>query len=127
MRDARYLRSQAEWCLELARQMSDRKTADNLKAEAARYQAEALVIRRESRRAKIRERQAGLGSALPTAPLAFPMRAAGALQGRGLDVHASQVPAAPVREEGGSRPRAVGGQDRGECPARRERGSGSAG
>ena len=44
MRDARYLRSQAEWCLELARQMSDRKTADNLKAEAARYQAEALVI-----------------------------------------------------------------------------------
>ena len=44
MRDARYLRGQAEWCLELARQMSDRKTADNLKAEAARYQAEALVI-----------------------------------------------------------------------------------
>ena len=44
MRDARYLRSQAAWCLELARQMSDRKTADNLKAEAARYQAEALVI-----------------------------------------------------------------------------------
>ena len=44
MRDARYLRAQAQWCLELARQMSDRKTADNLKAEAARYQAEALVI-----------------------------------------------------------------------------------
>jgi hypothetical protein len=27
------------------------------------------------------------------------MRAAGALQGRGLDVHASQVPAAPVKEK----------------------------
>ena len=44
MRDARYLRAQAQWCLELARQMSDRKVADNLKAEAARYQAEAVAI-----------------------------------------------------------------------------------
>ena len=44
MRDARYLRGQAQWCLELARQMSDRKTADNLKAEAARYQAEAVAM-----------------------------------------------------------------------------------
>ena len=44
MRDARYLRGQAQWCLELARLMSDRKTADNLKAEAARYQAEAVAI-----------------------------------------------------------------------------------
>ena len=44
MRDARYLRGQAKWCLELARLMSDRKTADNLKAEAARYQAEAVVM-----------------------------------------------------------------------------------
>jgi hypothetical protein len=44
MRDARYLRAQAQWCLELARQMSDRKTADNLKAEAVRYQAEAVAM-----------------------------------------------------------------------------------
>jgi len=44
MRDARYLRSQAEFCLEMARQMSDRKIADNLKAEAARYQAEAVAL-----------------------------------------------------------------------------------
>jgi hypothetical protein len=44
MRDPRYLRAQAEWCLEVARQMSDAKTADNLKAEAARYQAEAVAL-----------------------------------------------------------------------------------
>ena len=41
---ARYLRSQAEFCLEMARQMSDRKIADNLKAEAARYQEEAVAL-----------------------------------------------------------------------------------
>ena len=44
MRDARYLRAQAEWCLELARQVSDRATCDNLCAEAARYHAEAAKI-----------------------------------------------------------------------------------
>ena len=44
MRDARYLRAQAEFCLEMARQMSDRKSADNLKAEAARHHAEAAAI-----------------------------------------------------------------------------------
>ena len=44
MRDARYLRAQADFCLQMARQMSDRKTADNLKAEAARYQTEALAL-----------------------------------------------------------------------------------
>jgi hypothetical protein len=41
MRDAKYLRAQAELCLEMARQMSDQTTADNLRAEAARYHAEA--------------------------------------------------------------------------------------
>ena len=44
MRDARYLRAQAELCLEMARQVSDRGTADNLRAEAARYHAEAEEI-----------------------------------------------------------------------------------
>ena len=44
MRDARYLREQAELCLQIARQMSDRSTADNLKAEAARYHAQAAAI-----------------------------------------------------------------------------------
>jgi hypothetical protein len=44
MRDARYLRAQADFCLEMARQMSDAKTAGNLKAEAAHYQAEAVAM-----------------------------------------------------------------------------------
>jgi hypothetical protein len=44
MRDAQYLRAHAELCLELARQISDQKTAANLQAEAARYHAEAAEI-----------------------------------------------------------------------------------
>ena len=44
MRDARYLRAQSEFCLEMARQMSDVKVAENLRAEAARYQAEAVAL-----------------------------------------------------------------------------------
>ena len=44
MRDARYLRAQAELCLEIARQVSDRRTADSLRAAAARYHAEAEEI-----------------------------------------------------------------------------------
>ena len=44
MRNARYLRGQAEWCLELSCHMSDRKIADGLKAEVARYHAEALAM-----------------------------------------------------------------------------------
>ena len=44
MRDARYLRAQAEFCLEMARQMSDQTTSENLRAEAARYHAEATEI-----------------------------------------------------------------------------------
>jgi hypothetical protein len=44
MRDAQYLRAQAEFCLELARQISDHKTVENLQAEAARYHAEAIEI-----------------------------------------------------------------------------------
>lgn len=44
MRDAHYLRAQAELCLEVARQISELKTAENLKAEAARYHAEAAAV-----------------------------------------------------------------------------------
>src|SRR5262245_57280860 len=44
MRDANYLRVQAELCLEIARQISDQATAENLRAEATRYQAEAAAI-----------------------------------------------------------------------------------
>jgi hypothetical protein len=42
MRNAQYLRAQAEFCLEVARQMSDHKIVENLQAEAARYRAEAV-------------------------------------------------------------------------------------
>ena len=48
MCDARYLRAQAVLCLEIARQISDTKTIENLKAEAARYYAEAAGIEAEN-------------------------------------------------------------------------------
>ena len=44
MRNAQYLRAQAEFCLEVARQMSDHKVVENLQAEAARYHAEAVEV-----------------------------------------------------------------------------------
>lgn len=44
MRDAQHLRAQAEFCLEVASQISDLKIAENLKAEAARYHAEAIEM-----------------------------------------------------------------------------------
>jgi hypothetical protein len=44
MRDANYLHAQAELCLEIARQISDQATAEDLRAEASRYQAEADAI-----------------------------------------------------------------------------------
>jgi hypothetical protein len=40
----RYLRAQAELCLEMARQVSDPATSDRLRAEAARYHAEAAEL-----------------------------------------------------------------------------------
>jgi len=47
MRNAQYLRAQAEFCLEVARQMSDHKMVENLQAEAARYHAEAVEVEAE--------------------------------------------------------------------------------
>ena len=44
MRDAIYLRAQAELCLEMARQVSDPIASDDLRAEAARFHAEAAEI-----------------------------------------------------------------------------------
>ena len=44
MRDARYLRAQAQFCLEMAVQISDQATCEKLRAEAARYHAEAAEI-----------------------------------------------------------------------------------
>jgi hypothetical protein len=37
MQDARYLRSQAELCLQMAHTVSDGKVAENLRAAAAEY------------------------------------------------------------------------------------------
>jgi hypothetical protein len=48
MRNAQYLRAQAEFCLEVARQMSDHKIVENLQADAARYQAEAIEAEHHS-------------------------------------------------------------------------------
>jgi len=44
MRDANYLRTQAELCLEMARNMADAASAESLRAEAARYLAEAKEL-----------------------------------------------------------------------------------
>ena len=44
MQDARYLRAQAALCLEIAAQMSDRRTAEKLRAEAAGYHARAAEL-----------------------------------------------------------------------------------
>ena len=44
MRDARYLRAQAELCLQIARQISDSKAAEQLRVDAARYHDEAAAI-----------------------------------------------------------------------------------
>jgi hypothetical protein len=43
MRDARYLRGQAELCLQIA-QISDPLAAEQLRADAARYHADATEI-----------------------------------------------------------------------------------
>jgi DNA-directed RNA polymerase specialized sigma subunit len=48
MRNAQYLRAQAEFCLEVARQMSDDTIVENLQVEAARYQAEAVKAEHHS-------------------------------------------------------------------------------
>ena len=48
MRNAQYIRAQAEFCLEVARQMSDHKIVENLQAEAARYHAEAVEAEHHS-------------------------------------------------------------------------------
>ncbi|MFY9879489.1 MAG: hypothetical protein WAK39_08815 [Pseudolabrys sp.] len=44
MRDAGHLRAQADLCLQMAQQLSDQAASDDLRAEAARYHAEAQEI-----------------------------------------------------------------------------------
>jgi hypothetical protein len=47
MRNAQYLRAQAEFCLQAARRISDHKTVANLKVDAARYHDEATEVEAE--------------------------------------------------------------------------------
>ena len=44
MPDAGYFRSQAELCLRLAAQISDRREADALRVRAAHYEARAVEV-----------------------------------------------------------------------------------
>jgi uncharacterized membrane-anchored protein YhcB (DUF1043 family) len=44
MQDARYFRSRAELCLKLANQISDLRSADQLRAEAAQHFARAAEL-----------------------------------------------------------------------------------
>ena len=44
MQDAKYFREQAQFCLEMARLMSDRQSAAGLKKQAAHYHQRALDI-----------------------------------------------------------------------------------
>jgi hypothetical protein len=44
MQDARYLRAQAALCLEIAEQMSDPKSAEKMRADAAQYHARATTL-----------------------------------------------------------------------------------
>jgi hypothetical protein len=44
MQDARYLRAQAALCLEIAGQMSDPKSAEKMRVDAAQYHARATAL-----------------------------------------------------------------------------------
>ena len=46
MQDARYFRDQAALCLEIARQVSDRQFAANLRLDAAQYVERAAELER---------------------------------------------------------------------------------
>jgi len=59
MRNAQYIRAQAEFCLEVARQMSDHNIVENLQAEAARYHAEAVAVEAEDHPESQGDRKSG--------------------------------------------------------------------
>jgi len=46
MQDAKYFRAQAHFCLEMARQMSDRQAAESLQEKAAQYHQRATDLER---------------------------------------------------------------------------------
>ena len=69
MRDAQYLRAQAEFCLEVSRQVSDHTAVENLQAEAARYHAEAVEVEAEDHPGSVGDPKAAVpttGAALRT-------------------------------------------------------------
>ncbi len=61
MQDARYFRDQAALCLEIARQVSDRQLAENLRLDAAHYfmRASELESAREPAASPPRREAAG--------------------------------------------------------------------
>jgi hypothetical protein len=59
MRDAKYLRAQAEFCLEIARQLSDPAAAKRVRLNAAEYLAQAESIEGASDRASPQIRSEG--------------------------------------------------------------------
>ena len=61
MQDAQYFRDQAVLCLEIARQMSDRQAAANLRASAAHYFAKATEL--EAARTALQRTESGNKSA----------------------------------------------------------------
>jgi hypothetical protein len=48
MQDARYLRAQAALCMEIAAQMSDPKSGEKLRADAAEYYSRAEKLETEA-------------------------------------------------------------------------------
>jgi hypothetical protein len=51
--DARYWREQAVLCMEIARQISDRQAADNMRATATEYFARAAELDKPSRSSEV--------------------------------------------------------------------------
>ncbi len=51
MEDARYFRQQADVCLKIAKQLSDRAAADKLRESSAHYLAQAMRLEAELSRA----------------------------------------------------------------------------
>ena len=62
MQDARYFRSQAELCLEMARQVSDRRMAESLRLDAAQYFMRATELEDHTEPAASPPRRDGAGN-----------------------------------------------------------------
>ena len=62
MQDAHYFRSQAERCLEMARQVSDRRLAESLRLDAAQYFMRATEIEADTEPSAAPPRRDGSGN-----------------------------------------------------------------